>query len=195
MGTLLSDSCFAGKERCRMFEKGEYIVYGTSGVCQVEDITTMEMGGVAGDRLFYVLVPSNQKGGKIFTPVDNKKIFMRRVMNEEEASRLIDEILGIEELWISNEKLREAQYKECLKSCDCKEWIRIIKTLYLRKRSRSAQGKRITSTDEKYLRMAQEYLYSELEIPLGIPRARMEEYISERIQEQKRQQNGRSSKE
>ncbi len=178
-----------------MFEKGEYIVYGTSGVCQVEDITTMEMGGVAGDRLFYVLVPSNQKGGKIFTPVDNKKISMRRVMNEEEALRLIDEILGIEELWISNEKLREAQYKECLKSCDCKEWIRIIKTLYLRKRSRSAQGKRITSTDEKYLRMAQEYLYSELEIPLGIPRARMEEYISDRVQEQKRQQNGRSSKE
>ncbi len=168
-----------------MFEKGEYIVYGNSGVCQVEDITTMEMKGVPGDRLFYVLTPSGQKGGKIFTPVDNEKTSMRRVMNEEEASRLIDEIPGIEELWISNEKLREAQYKECMKSCDCKEWIRIIKTLYLRKRARNAQGKRITSTDEKYLRMAQEYLYSELEIPLGIPRAKMEEYIAERIRERR----------
>ena len=167
-----------------MFERGEYIVYGASGVCQVEDITTMDMKGVPRDRLFYVLSPASQRGGKIFTPVDNEKTSMRRVMTQEEASKLIDEIPGIEELWISNEKLREAQYKECMKSCDCKEWIKIIKTLYLRKRTRRAQGKKITSTDEKYLRMAEEYLYSELEIPLGIPNARMGEYITERIQEQ-----------
>ncbi len=25
-----------------MFEKGDYIVYGTTGVCQIEDITTMD---------------------------------------------------------------------------------------------------------------------------------------------------------
>ena len=167
-----------------MFKKGEYIVYGTSGVCQVEDITTMDMRGVPADRLFYVLAPSSQKGGKIFTPVDNEKTSMRRVITRDEASRLIDEIPKIEELWISNEKLREAQYKECMRSCDCKEWIKIIKTLYLRKRARSAQGKKITSTDEKYLRMAEEYLYSELEIPLGIPKEKVEEYITGRIREQ-----------
>ena len=181
MGTLMSDSCFAGKERCRMFEKGEYIVYGTSGVCQVEDITTMDMKGVPRDSLFYVLNPSSQKGGKIFTPVDNGKTYMRPVLTQEEASKLIDEIPKIEELWIANEKLRENQYKECMKSCDCKEWIKIIKTLYLRKRTRSAQGKKITSTDEKYLRMAEDYLYSELEIPLGIPKEKMEEYIGEQV--------------
>ena len=164
-----------------MFEKGSYIVYGNSGVCQVEDIITMDMKGVPRDRLFYVLNPSAQKGGKIFTPVDNEKTHMRPVLTPEEASKLIDEIPEIEELWIANEKLREAQYKECMKSCDCKEWIKIIKTLYLRKRARSAQGKRITSTDEKYLRMAEDYLYTELEIPLGIPKARMEGYIGERV--------------
>lgn len=169
-----------------MFEKGEYIVYGTSGVCQVEDITTMDMKGVPGDRLFYVLIPAGQKGGKIFTPVDNEKTSMQRVMTQEEASQLIDEIPGIEELWIANEKLREVQYKECMKSCDCKEWIKIIKTLYLRKRTRRDQGKKITSTDERYLRMAEDYLYSELEIPLGIPKAKMGEYITERIREQKK---------
>ncbi len=173
------------RKRCQMFEKGEYIVYGTSGVCQIEDITTMDMKGVAGNRLFYVLIPSSQRGGKIFTPVDNEKTYMRPVITRDEASKLIEEIPGIEELWISNEKLREAKYKECMNSCDCREWIRIIKTLYLRKRARSAQGKKITSTDEKYLRMAEDYLYSELEIPLGIPKARMEAYIGEQVRKMK----------
>lgn len=170
-----------------MFKKGQYIVYGNSGVCQVEDIVTMNMTGITKDRLFYVLIPSSQKGGKIFTPVDNEKIGMRPVMTQEEAIRLIDGILDIEEFWVSNEKQREAQYKECIKSCDCREWVRIIKTLYLRKAARNAQGKKITSVDQKYLQMAEDFLYSELEIPLGIPKSKMEAYIGKRIQQMKQE--------
>ena len=169
-----------------MFEKGEYIIYGGSGVCQVEDIVTMDMKGVPRDRLFYVLKPSDQKGGKIFTPVDSEKAYMRSILTKEEASRLIEQIPDIEELWIRNEKLREAQYKACMKSCDCKVWVRIIKTLYVRKKQRNAQGKKITSTDKKYLHMAENYLYSELEIPLGIAKENMENYITEQIEQRKR---------
>ena len=164
-----------------MFGKGDYVIYGMSGVCRVEDITTMEMEGIPGDRLYYVLIPSGQKGGKIFTPVEGQKTLMRKIMSREEAVRLIDQIPKIGELWITDEKKREEQYKECMRSCDCSQWIQIIKTLYLRKQERSAQGKKITSTDERYLRMAEDYLYSELEIPLGIPKADMEAYITERI--------------
>ncbi len=165
-----------------MFNKGEYIIYGTSGVCQVEDITTMDMAGVPRDRLYYVLYPTSQKGGKIYTPVDNQKTMMRRILNQEEAAKLIESIPRIEELWITNEKMREEKYKECMRTGDCREWIKIIKTLYMRKMERSAQGKKITSTDERYLKMAEDYLYSELEIPLGIPKEEMEAYITGRIE-------------
>lgn len=105
-----------------MFEKGEYIIYGTSGVCKIEDITTMNMASVPKDKLFYVLSPSSQKGGRIFTPVDNSKAVMRRVLSKEEAAQLIDEIPVIEELWITNEKMREEKYKECMRSGDCRNW-------------------------------------------------------------------------
>lgn len=147
----------------------------------MEDVTTMEMEGVPRDRLYYVLAPVSQKGGKIFTPVDNEKTPMRRVLTREEATSLIDRIPEIEELWISSEKLRENKYKECMRSGDCREWIRIIKTLYLRNQERSAQGKKVTATDEKYLHMAEECLYSELEIPLEIPKNQVEQYIVERL--------------
>lgn len=144
-------------------------------------MTTMEMEGVPRDRLYYVLAPVSQKGGKIFTPVDNEKTPMRRVLTREEATSLIDRIPEIEELWITSEKLRENKYKECMRSGDCREWIRIIKTLYLRNQERSAQGKKVTATDEKYLHMAEECLYSELEIPLEIPKNQVEQYIVERL--------------
>ena len=36
--------------------------------------------------------------------------------------------------------------------------------------------------DERYLKLAEENLYSELSIPLGIPKERMAEYIASRIE-------------
>lgn len=168
-----------------MFEKGDYIVYGTTGVCQIEDITTMDPLQTGTGRFFYVLVPSSQKGGKIFTPTDSTKNYMRKVLNHDEAEQLIREIPDIKELWIANEKQREDLYKTCMKSGDCRQWIRIIKTLYLRKLQRNAQGKRITAVDEKYLRMAEDCLYSELSAALGLPKEQMADYIGERIEELK----------
>lgn len=166
-----------------MFKKGDYVVYGTSGVCQVEDIISMDAVGASQEqkRLHYVLIPSAQRGGRIFTPVDSRKTLMRSIISEDEAEELIGQIPHIEELMISNEKQREDAYKQCMRSCDCREWIKVIKTLHMRNRRRSAQGKRVTAMDEKYLRMAQEYLYSELEIPLGIPKGQMEQYITDKL--------------
>ena len=103
--------------------------------------------------------------------------------NKEEAEELIREIPQIEGLWIGSEKQREEKYKECMKSCKCAEWVRIIKTLYQRKMSRLKQGKKITATDERYLRMAEGNLYSELSIALGIPESGMEAYITNQINE------------
>ena len=73
-----------------MFEKGGYIVYGTTGVCLVEEITGMKMKGASGEKLYYVLRPCFQKGNTIFTPVDNSKIAMRAVMNKAEAEALVE---------------------------------------------------------------------------------------------------------
>ena len=55
-----------------MFEQGEYIVYGSTGVCKVEKVTTMDMDGVPGDKLYYILRPYHKEDREIFSPVDNK---------------------------------------------------------------------------------------------------------------------------
>lgn len=166
-----------------MFEKGEYIVYGTSGVCKVEDITTMNLEGISKEKLFYTLSPLSQSGGRIFTPVDNQKTLMRPILSQEEAKDLINDIPRIEGLWIVNDKQREMTYRECMRDCDCRGWIKIIKTLYLRKMERTAQGKKVTATDEKYLKLAEDRLYSELSIPLEIPKERIVAYITEQIEQ------------
>ena len=164
-----------------MFEKGEYVVYGTKGVCQVEDITHVDMPGADKERLYYVLCPVHNTSGKIFSPIDNQKIVMRKVISEDEAKELIAEIPSIEELWISNEKEREAKYKEAVLSCDYKDWVGVMQTLYIRKQRRIAQGKKVTALDEKYLHLVENELYDELSIALHIPANQMERHIKEQI--------------
>jgi len=164
-----------------MFEVGDYVIYGNNGVCMVEAVGTMNMSGISKDRLYYTLVPVYKHGSKVFTPIDNNKVIMRRIISKEEALELIDNINGIESLWVQEERRREQIYKEALKTCDCKELIKIIKTLYLRRQSRMADGKKVTAVDEKYLIIAEEHLYGELAIPLKMPKDKVEEYIADRV--------------
>lgn len=71
-----------------MYEVGDLIVYGRTGICEVTEITTLKMDGVPKDKLYYILRPVREKRGKVFTPVDNEKIVMRRVISKEEAEEL-----------------------------------------------------------------------------------------------------------
>lgn len=162
-----------------MFETGEYVVYGNTGICRVMGVTTMDVEGIPKDRLYYILCPDGQS--EIYTPVENGKLVLRPIMTREEAEDLIGEIPDIEVLGIADDKQREERYKQCIKSCECREMVRIIKTVYLRNKDRVSKGKKSTATDEKYLKMAEDNLYSELSMLLDIPRKDMVRYLTSRI--------------
>lgn len=164
-----------------MFEAGSYIIYGTKGVCKVEAIGTLNLPGVDGHRLYYTLSPVNERNGTIYTPVENSKVAMREVISREDALALIEEIPSIESLWITNEREREQLFQKALLTCDCREAIKIIKTLYLKKQQRLAAGKNATAMDQKYLQYAQEQLYGELAIALDMDKNQVENYITESI--------------
>lgn len=168
-----------------MFQVGDYVVYGTTGVCLVLDVGMMDLSESTRDRLYYTLSPLGDRDGKIYTPVDNQKVILRSVLTKGQAEELIDDIRNIGTLWVKDEKRREEIYKEVLRKCDCREWVKIIKTLYLRRQSRLAEGKKVTAVDERYLKMVEMNLYGELAIALEIEKEEVGEYIYKRVAEQK----------
>lgn len=164
-----------------MFNKGECIIYGAKGVCKIQDITTLDFEGVSKDRLYYELSPMNRKDSKIFVPVDCKKTVMRKLLSKDEARKLITEIPNISVIKSENDKAQEEKYKECFRTCECKDWVRVVKTLYVRMKKREKMGKKMTSTDEKYFRQAEDYLLEELGIVLEVPHDKIEKCIEEKI--------------
>lgn len=119
-----------------MYQKGDYVVYGTKGVCLVEDVMAIDWGSdcISSEKLCYKLSPRFVKGSTIYAPVENEKTVIRSVMSGEEAQALLNRAGGLETLWIKDEKEREMSYRRALLSGSSTEWSRIIKTLYLRKK-------------------------------------------------------------
>ncbi|MBQ4537561.1 MAG: CarD family transcriptional regulator [Lachnospiraceae bacterium] len=161
-----------------MFEKGEYVVCGNKGVCLVEDITTLNISGVDKEREYYILKPVYMSGSTVYVPVDATKESIRRILSKEEAGALIREIPDIPLITSTNDKMLEQEYRGCIKSNSCEEWIRIIKTIYLRKQKRIEAGRKVTAVDAKYFKLAEENLYGELAVVLGMPRNEVESYIA-----------------
>ena len=170
-----------------MFEIGEVIMCGGHGVCRVASITGNPIDKQDKKRKYYILEPVFEKGSTIYTPVDNEKVIMRRILDEKEAKELIEQIPDIETVWIKEEKTREQMYKEAIRTYNCHSLVRIIKTLYLRKQDRVMQGKKVLSSDEYYLKKAEELLYSEMSIALSIPKENVEEYIDNEINKMKKE--------
>ena len=170
-----------------MLEKGEFVVYGEKGICEVDGTTHLNIRGADSEKLYYVLVPLGERDTKIYCPVNNEKVPLRRPMNQQEAMDLIREIPELDELSVPQEKLREETYKAALRSLDCRQWASMLKTLRRRRRYRLGQGKKVTATDERYFRRTEEYLYSELAMALGMEKTEMEDFISACLREQMQQ--------
>ena len=87
----------------------------------------------------------------------------------------------IETLWVDNDKKREEIYKEALRSCDSRQWVKLIKTSYQRNQARIKRGKKATTSDERYLHLAEDNLFGELAIPFEMTKGEAENYFIEHV--------------
>ncbi len=149
-----------------MFKKGDLVQYGNNGVCCVEDIV-QGMPGLNSDTEYYILVPINNRNNMIYLPTDNEKAKVRPVMKQDEAKKVLNGIDSLNEYVIDNEKQCEIVYKEAIYSLDCVKWMELLKTLCVRKQTRALNGKKVTSTDERYFKNVSSKLTEEFSVSLG----------------------------
>lgn len=154
-----------------MFQVGDYVICSNKGVCVVEDITVLNISGVDKEKEYYILKPLYTSGSTVYVPVDShKEPMMRKVLGRTEAEELIGRIPEIPLLAIPNDKSTEQIYKDCMKTNDCEDLVRIIKTISLRKQKRILAGRKVTAVDAKYFHLAEDNLYGELAVALDMSR-------------------------
>ena len=144
-------------------------------------IGTLDISCSDKKKEYYTLKPVYDAGGTLYTPVSNDRGQIRDVITAEEARKLIEDMPLIEALGIAEEKKREALYKEALFKNECRSWIAVIKTSYSRKMKRLSSGKKSINMDDKYLGMAEKFLFGEIAMALSMPRDEVKEYIRDKV--------------
>ncbi len=167
-----------------MYQPGQFILYGKTGVCRVEDISPRPVGrGIA--RPYYALRPLYQNG-VIFAPVENVnsgKIPTRPIMSREEAQRFIEELadLQAEPYYTQNIGQLREHYRGQLGSLSGKDLARLICSIYQKKQEIMAVNKRLGTVDQQFMDEAENLLYGELATALGIERDHVKGYIHDTL--------------
>lgn len=165
-----------------MFSIGQNVICGNKGVCTIEDITTLDISGVDKAKKYYILKPKYISSSTVYVPVDSAMTSMRTVLTKEEADELIRSIPRIPVIEIENEKLLEQNYKSCMKTNCCDEWVKLIKTIYERRQRRIQLGRKETAIDSKYFKIAEDVLYGELAVALEMEKSQVGQYIVSQLQ-------------
>ena len=163
-----------------MFQKGDYILYRSTGVCRVEEIGTPE--NVSTNTLYYFLAPIHGSG-MIYIPV-NSPVFMRPVISRDEALSLIASIPEIQENpnYSHDQKVLTQHYKELLERHDCSALLQLLKNIRKKTSVLHAHGKNAGKTDLQYKKQAEELLHEEFSIALDIPMEQVPSFIQEQLQ-------------
>lgn len=162
-----------------MYNAGDYIVYGDSGVCLIKEIGRPALPGIDSARLYYTLRPLRTTE-TIYTPVDTP-VFMRPVISRREALDLIQQIPAIERSMDMQEtvggRALPEYYRSLLHSHDCEDLVRLILMTYTRARRAQREKRKVGQADQNFLRDAQNILYGELSVALGIAQKSVSAFI------------------
>ena len=164
-----------------MYQTGDKVVYGASGVCQVQSIEEMEVGGEK--SLYYALTQVYDKGNThIYAPVEQKKIPIRPIMDKTQAEELIRHLPEVEPFWCENKVEREKFWRETIRSGDTHRWIEMLKGIRRKKEQSMKKGQRPSYFCEGMGRDVEKLLYGELAAALEMEPAEMEHYILEQLE-------------
>ena len=163
-----------------MFKVDEHIIYNTMGVCKVVDIRK-EKDINDKETDFYILEPVFGNNLTIKTPINNDKVFMRKIIKRDEVISLIESLPEQETKWISDDRKRSEIFRATLKKGETEGWVKLIKTIYTEKQEKSAIGKKLMKIDEEIMKTAEKNLYEEFAAALNISPEEVISYIKDYV--------------
>lgn len=158
-----------------MKKVGEYVVY-RKDVCKIVEIKENYAKG----KDYYRLIPIDDETLHVDIPIE-ENTYLRDLISKEEVENIIKEIPKIEVISCEDKQL-ESEYKTLLNSNDLKDYVKIIKTTYLRNKEREENKKKQSDKDHHYFELAEKYLYNEFSIVLNKTYEETKEYVINEVE-------------
>lgn len=159
-----------------MFCVGQTVLYGSNGVCMVDDVTEKRIGKTK--MQYYVMKPLCNNTSTLFVPTANQQLVskMRRILTEDEAEAILRNLPPCGD-WNDNKQERSEQFRAIITEGSCVELIRLIRLVRTHEQEQLAGGKRLHITDERFLKEAEKMICEEFSLVLHISRDEVLERI------------------
>ncbi|MBQ5744098.1 MAG: CarD family transcriptional regulator [Ruminococcus sp.] len=159
-----------------MFCVGQTVLYGSNGVCMVDDVTEKRIGKTK--IQYYVLKPLCNNTSTLFVPTANQQLVskMRRILTEDEAEAILRNLPPCGD-WNDNKQERSEQFRAIITEGSCVELIRLIRLVRTHGQEQLAGGKRLHISDERFLKEAEKMICEEFSLVLHISRDEVLERI------------------
>lgn len=145
-----------------MYQVNDVVVYGNSEVCTIESIGTPDF--IESGEQYYYLKPLNNPTSTLYVKTTNYQKPMRSILTKENAEKLLNEIPNIDGLYNTNDKVREKEFRDILRSCDCKQLLQMLKGILLIKKEKQCTGKKLSLNDEQNYNKVETCLANEFSV-------------------------------
>ena len=101
---------------------------------------------------------------------------IREVSTKEELFELMERMPYIQTIQAPNGKVRKELYELSMKQYDDVEWVKVIKSVYLR-----MEDRRYEDFEPGYMEKAKQFLYGEIAVRFEIPYEEVEQFVNDTI--------------
>ncbi len=164
-----------------MFNIGDTVVYGATGVCRISDMRKMSVIGK--QAAYYVLNPINSPSSTVFVPIDNSRLTdkIKRVMSNEEIDTMLSDKTDYVE-WVDDRKARAEKYASIITDGDKQQILCVLRLLYKEKLKMEDQGKKQYISDKRLMELAERIIGDEFSyVMTDIPKHGVARYVFERM--------------
>lgn len=159
-----------------MFSVGQYVLYGTNGVCVVNDITEKKIGKISME--YYVLKPIATNSSTLYVPTHNEELVkrIREVLNKDAISSILADLPETGE-WVENKQERSDGFMSVIMGGDCVELIRMIRLIQAHSDELAGNGRHLHISDEHFLKEAEKMVSEEVSLALDVDKKEAIELI------------------
>lgn len=132
----------------------------------------------------YQIVSIKENDYILTSYLDNQEIMakakdiVRPILSPIQMEEVIERIPYIRTLEITSERYRQELYQKAMDKYDEIEWIKLIKTIYIRKKREQTK-----SFENEYFKAAQDIFHEEISVVLHKPINQVIDYIKDKIME------------
>jgi RNA polymerase-interacting CarD/CdnL/TRCF family regulator len=166
-----------------MYQIGEVVAYGATGICTIEDICLMSPNrSGAKKQEYYVLKPLAAPTCLTYVPTASPLTQkMRRLLSGQEIDSMIDSVREQRLDWIEDARQRADVFGSIVSGGLTKQLLLLIGCLYMEKKACCSHGRRFSPADDRLLHSAERVVSEEFSYALQIKPNQVTAYIAQRL--------------